>query len=224
MVDDGEIFIGGNNISDEDYRLEDTGILLEPVFFPYMSAYDNLAYYLKIHNKEQYLPEIEDTLELVGLIKNKDEKPTGFSFGMKQRLGLAQALIGHPKMLVLDEPAAGLDPMGREEMMRLIGKLHEDGCGIVMITHSMDDVAEWAKRAVVMSHGTIIRDETAGILFSHPRELLRAGLDVPHTVQLGMKLREKGLAIPEQAIGREDMLDAIVSLFSAQKGANANAE
>lgn len=156
---DGEIFIGGNNISDEDYRLEDTGILLEPVFFPYMSAYDNLAYYLKIHNKEQYLPEIEDTLELVGLIKNKDEKPTGFSFGMKQRLGLAQALIGHPKMLVLDEPFVGLDPVGVKDIITALKKkVKEEGMQAIISSHQLFELDELCERVLVLFNGELVFD------------------------------------------------------------------
>ena len=156
---DGEIFIGGNNISDKDYRLEDTGILLEPVFFPYMSAYDNLAYYLKIHNKEQYLPEIEETLELVGLSKNRDEKPTGFSFGMKQRLGLAQALIGHPKMLVLDEPFVGLDPVGVKDIITVLKKkVKEEGMQAIISSHQLFELDELCERVLVLFNGELVFD------------------------------------------------------------------
>ncbi len=150
--------------------------------------------------------------------------PFELSGGNMRRAALAGVLAMRPEMLVLDEPAAGLDPMGRAEMMRLVGRLYEEGCGIVMITHSMDDVAEWAKRAVVMSHGTIIRDEAPRSLFAGPKELLQAGLDVPQTVQMGMKLRETGVPFPEQAISRQETLDALTAILSAHKGAEVNAE
>lgn len=156
---DGEIFIGGNNISDKDYRLEDTGILLEPVFFQYMSAYDNLAYYLKIHNKEQYLSEIEETLELVGLSKNKNEKPSNFSFGMKQRLGLAQALIGHPKMLVLDEPFVGLDPVGVKDIITVLKKKVKEECMQAIISsHQLFELDELCERVLVLFNGELVFD------------------------------------------------------------------
>ncbi len=156
---DGEIFIGGNDISEKDYRLEDTGILLEPVFFPYMSAYENLAYYLKIHNKEQYISEIEETLELVGLSKNRDEKPTGFSFGMKQRLGLAQALIGHPKMLVLDEPFVGLDPVGVKDIITVLKKkVKEEGMQAIISSHQLFELDELCERVLVLFNGELVFD------------------------------------------------------------------
>ena len=156
---DGEIFVGGSNIADEDYRLENTGILLEPVFFQYMSAYENLAYYLKIHNKEQYLPEIEETLELVGLSKNKDEKPSNFSFGMKQRLGLAQALIGHPKMLILDEPFVGLDPVGVKDIIAVLKKkVKEEGMQAIISSHQLFELDELCERVLVLFNGELVFD------------------------------------------------------------------
>lgn len=117
---EGKVLLDGVNIYEKDYQLRDVGILLEPVFFPQLTAFENLEYYLRIHDKKEFLDTIEDHLEMVGLIKAKDQKVKGFSFGMKQRLGLALALIGKPKLLILDEPFVGLDPNGMKDLINIL--------------------------------------------------------------------------------------------------------
>ncbi|MCD8329929.1 MAG: ABC transporter ATP-binding protein, partial [Lachnospiraceae bacterium] len=85
-ADEGDVFVDGESILYQDNSLNRVGILLEPVYFPYMSAWENLAFYLNIHGRSSELSEIDSMLELVGLQKNRNQKPTEFSFGMKQRL------------------------------------------------------------------------------------------------------------------------------------------
>ena len=103
-----------------------------------------------------------------------------------------------PKVLVLDEPCAGLDPRGREEIKGLIRDLHrESGTTIVMVSHSMDDVASLAERVIVMNHGEIVMDGVPRDVFSRGEELRSIGLDVPQAVELAGKLREKGFDIPQ---------------------------
>ncbi|MEI3405575.1 MAG: hypothetical protein V8Q79_03090 [Christensenellales bacterium] len=103
-----------------------------------------------------------------------------------------------PQTLVLDEPCAGLDPRGREEILGLISDLHrESGATIVMVSHSMDDVAALAERVIVMNHGSVVMDGTPAEVFAKGEELRAIGLDVPQAVELAQKLREKGFDIPE---------------------------
>ena len=103
-----------------------------------------------------------------------------------------------PQTLVLDEPCAGLDPRGREEILGLISDLHrESGTTIVMVSHSMDDVAALAERVIVMNHGGVVMDGTPREVFAKGEELRAIGLDVPQAVELAQKLREKGFDIPE---------------------------
>ena len=115
------------------------------------------------------------------------------SGGQMRRVAIAGVLAMEPQTLVLDEPCAGLDPKGREEILGLISDLHrESGATIVMVSHSMDDVAALAERVIVMNHGKVAMDGAPREVFSRGEELRAIGLDVPQAVELAQKLREKG--------------------------------
>ncbi|MCF0124544.1 MAG: ABC transporter ATP-binding protein [Pseudobutyrivibrio sp.] len=159
LPSEGEILLDGKNIKASDRCLDDVGILLEPVFFQYMSAYDNLAYYLKIHNKEQYIQEIDDVLNMVGLGKNRDQKPSDFSFGMKQRLGLALALVGHPKKLILDEPFVGLDPVGVKDLISILQEqVKNNKMQAIISSHQLYELNELCDRVLVLYNGELVFD------------------------------------------------------------------
>ena len=120
------------------------------------------------------------------------------SGGQMRRVAIAGVLAMEPQTLVLDEPCAGLDPKGREEILGLISDLHrESGATIVMVSHSMDDVAALAERVIVMNHGKVTMDGAPREVFSRGEELRAIGLDVPQAVELAQKLREKGFDVPE---------------------------
>ena len=120
------------------------------------------------------------------------------SGGQMRRVAIAGVLAMEPQTLVLDEPCAGLDPKGREEILGLISDLHrESGATIVMVSHSMDDVAALAERVIVMNHGKVAMDGAPREVFSRGEELRAIGLDVPQAVELAQKLREKGFEVPE---------------------------
>ena len=124
-----------------------------------MSAYDNLAYYLKIHNKEQYIQEIDDVLNMVGLGKNRDQKPSDFSFGMKQRLGLALALVGHPKKLILDEPFVGLDPVGVKDLISILQEqVKNNKMQAIISSHQLYELNELCDRVLVLYNGELVFD------------------------------------------------------------------
>ena len=128
------------------------------------------------------------------------------SGGQMRRVAIAGVLAMEPQVLVLDEPCAGLDPRGREEIMGLIKRLHEEvGTTIVMVSHSMDDVASLAERVIVMNHGEIVMDGVPRDVFSRGEELRKIGLDVPQAVQLAEKLRKRGYAIPEGVYRAEEI-------------------
>ena len=113
------------------------------------------------------------------------------SGGQMRRVAIAGVLAMEPQTLVLDEPCAGLDPKGREEILGLISDLHrESGATIVMVSHSMDDVAALAERVIVMNHGKVAMDGAPREVFSRGEELRAIGLDVPQAVELAQKLRE----------------------------------
>ena len=130
-----------------------------------------------------------------------------------RRVAIAGVLAMEPQVLVLDEPCAGLDPRGREEILGLIKKLHEEaGTTIVMVSHSMDDVASLAERVIVMNHGEVAMDGVPRDVFSCGEELRGMGLDVPQAVQLAAKLRERGFDIPEGIYRIEEIREAILKI------------
>ena len=132
------------------------------------------------------------------------------SGGQMRRVAIAGVLAMEPQVLVLDEPCAGLDPHGREEILGLIKGLHEEsGTTIVMVSHSMDDVASLAERVIVMNHGKVVMDGVPRDVFSRGEELRAMGLDVPQAVELAQKLREKGFDIPEGIYLIEEVKAAI---------------
>ena len=134
-----------------------------------------------------------------------------------RRVAIAGVLAMEPEVLVLDEPCAGLDPHGREEILGVIRRLpSESGTTIVMVSHSMDDVANLAERVVVMDHGRIVMDGAPAEIFSKGEELRAMGLDVPQAVELAERLREHGIAVPENAYRLEEVAQAI--LAAAGKG------
>lgn len=135
------------------------------------------------------------------------------SGGQMRRVAIAGVLAMEPQTLVLDEPCAGLDPKGREEILGLISDLHrESGATIVMVSHSMDDVAALAERVIVMNHGKVAMDGAPREVFSRGEELRAIGLDVPQAVELAQKLREKGFDMPEGIYKIEEVRAAVEAI------------
>ena len=132
------------------------------------------------------------------------------SGGQMRRVAIAGVLAMEPQVLVLDEPCAGLDPHGREEILGMIKRLHEEsGTTIVMVSHSMDDVASLAERVIVMNHGKIVMDGAPREVFSQGKALREIGLDVPQAVLLADKLRERGFDVP-QGVYRVEEIKAVI--------------
>ena len=149
-------------------------------------------------------------MHLVGLDASKAKlSPFELSGGQKRRVAIAGVLAMEPKILVLDEPAAGLDPAGRHEMLELIDDIHDTGVTIVMVSHSMDDVGKYCDRLFVLSHGRISFSGTPAEVFVHGEELREIGLDVPECARLAAALREKGFDIPVDLYRLEDVAQAI---------------
>ena len=138
-----------------------------------------------------------------------EKSPFELSGGQMRRVALAGVLAMEPSVLVLDEPIAGLDPRGREELMQIIDELHEKGVTIVLISHNMDDVARMATKVAVLDKGRLAMLGTPREVFSRGDELAKMGLDVPQTVQLCRELRAGGLNVPD-CLTDEELCNAIV--------------
>jgi energy-coupling factor transport system ATP-binding protein len=143
----------------------------------------------------------------------KDMSPFVLSGGEKRRVAIAGVLAMDPRYLILDEPTAGLDPKGRDEIMERIRELHKQGLTVVFVTHSMDDVARMAERLIVISAGKVIYNDTTGQVFSHHAELERIGLDIPNVMKLMLCLRDKGLNVRADVLtvqeARQEILKAV---------------
>ena len=154
---------------------------------------------------------VRQAMAQVGLAEKYAERsPFELSGGQKRRVAIAGVLAMQPSILILDEPAAGLDPAGRRDMLDLISSIHASGVTVVMVSHSMDDVGRLCDRLFVLDHGHIAFSGTPAEVFVHGEELRRIGLDVPECAKLANLLREKGFDVPEGVYSMEDVKVAIL--------------
>ena len=141
---------------------------------------------------------VKEAAAFVGLSDALLQKsPFELSGGQKRRVAIAGVMAMHPRVLVLDEPAAGLDPEGRDTILSQIRDYHEKtGITVLLVSHSMEDIAKYANRVLVMSHAKLAMYDTVENVFGHAQELLELGLSVPQVTQIFLKLRQMGLDIP----------------------------
>jgi energy-coupling factor transport system ATP-binding protein len=126
-----------------------------------------------------------------------ERSPFELSGGQKRRVAIAGVMAMEPRILVLDEPAAGLDPEGRDTILSQIRDYHQKtGVTVVLVSHSMEDIAKYANRVLVMHHAKVAMYDTVEKVFARAPELLELGLSVPQVTQIFLKLRQKGLDIP----------------------------
>ena len=156
---------------------------------------------------------VSEAMQLVGLNPSEfaEKSPFELSGGEKRRAALAGILAMRPKYLVLDEPMAGLDPRGRREILALIESLRRDfGTGIVMVSHSMDDVAMYADRIAVLDQGALFLVDSPEIVFSHSAELLEMGLNLPQATQLVRALRARGIAMEHDYFRMDELAQELI--------------
>ena len=163
---------------------------------------------------EEIRARVDEALRMVGMYQYRTHAPHLLSGGQKQRIAIAGVIAMRPRCIVLDEPTAMLDPIGRREVMRTIHKLRrEQGITMILITHHMEEAAQ-AQRVIVMDHGHILADGTPEEVFVQVELLKSIGLDVPETVELLYRLRAEGLPLPLDALSIEECAQAIYGLFS----------
>ena len=156
---------------------------------------------------------VDDALKLVGMYEYREHAPHLLSGGQKQRVAIAGVIAMAPRCIVLDEPTAMLDPIGRREVLSTIRDLkRKSAVTVVLITHHMDEAAQ-ADRLVVMSKGRVIADGPPGEVFQHVEELKAVGLTVPETVDLCWALRQEGLDVPLDALSDEACAQALYTLL-----------
>lgn len=205
----GNIYFNGQDIDDEDYNKKELRSKVGLVFqYPEHQLFEETVFKdvcfgpknLGLSQKETELRAYE-ALKQVGL---PDEcfyqSPFDLSGGQKRRVAIAGVLAMKPEVLILDEPTAGLDPKGREEILEQIVKLREEsGITIILVSHSMDDVAEHVDRILVMNRGSIMYDDVPREVFKHYKELEEIGLAAPQVTYIMHQLEANGLDVDENA-------------------------
>ena len=163
---------------------------------------------------EEIDQRVKEAAHFVGLADELMElSPLELSGGQKRRIAIAGVIAMRPKVLILDEPTAGLDPGGCRDILRnIIDYRRETGSAVLIVTHNMDDAARIADRLVVFDRGHIAFDGTPAEVFCHTKELMDIGLDVPQSARIAEALRERGLRLPDSIYTREQLLEAVLAL------------
>ena len=151
---------------------------------------------------------VDKALEDVNMGQYKKKAPHLLSGGQKQRIAIAGVVAMKPKCIIFDEPTAMLDPKGRGEIMSIIDELHKEGITVILITHFMDEAVR-ADRVIIMNEGRILLDGTPRQVFRQEELIRSANLDVPLMVEMGAKLRERGIDVPADIITEEKMVEFI---------------
>lgn len=155
---------------------------------------------------------VEESLKAVGMIEYRHHSPNKLSGGQKQRVAIAGVVAMEPKCIVLDEPTAMLDPVGRKEVLKTVQKLREQKqVTVILITHYMEEVVD-ADKVYVMDHGHVVMAGTPREIFSRVDELKSYRLDVPQVTLLADELRKRGLKLPDGILRKEELVEALCQL------------
>ena len=176
---------------------------------------------------EEIAVRVKEAIELVGLDFDsvKDRAPFELSGGQKRRVAIAGIIAMKPKVLILDEPTAGLDPSGKEQILQLITHLKKN-CSptVIVISHDIDEITRFATRLIVFNHGGVAFDMPMSELFKHQNELVEMGLDIPLAVKIANDLKARGVAIENDVVTVSDLIKEVVRLYNAKHNTNLKAE
>lgn len=172
--------------------------------------------------QEEIAQRVATALQNVGLPEDiKDRSPFELSGGQMRRVAIAGVLAMNPRVLILDEPTAGLDPRGRDEVLARIRELHrERGITVILVSHSMEDVARLVDRLIVMHGGRIIHDGPPREVFRHGENLKQIGLGIPQATEVLQLLRNRGWNVPEVALTIEEAKEAILKAMAERGQSN----
>lgn len=171
---------------------------------------------------EEIWERVEKSLKAVGMYKFRNASPNKLSGGQKQRVAIAGIVAMKPKCIVLDEPTAMLDPLGRKEVIHVLHELNKkEGVTIILITHYMEEVID-ADHVYVMDKGRLVMDGTPRQIFSQVDKLKELRLDVPQVTELAYELKKSGLAIKDGIIRNEELVEELKRLDSAGVTSDSN--
>lgn len=225
----GHIYYNGQDIYDEDYNLKDLRNHVGMVFqYPEHQLFETTNFEdVCFGPKNQGLDKKEVELRAFEALRNVHfpeelfyQPPFDLSGGQKRRVAIAGVLAMHPDVLILDEPTAGLDPAGRDEILELLAQMQRDlGITIILVSHSMEDVAKYVDRLFVMNDGELMLEGAPKDVFRHYKELEAVGLAAPQVTYIMHELKEKGLDVDLDATtideAKQTILDALMQRTAA---------
>ena len=219
----GQIFVDGKKIYEDGYPMRQLRFRVGMVFqYPEYQIFETTV--LKdicFGPKNQGLSEEEAggraraAMRMVGLDESYENKsPFELSGGQKRRVAIAGILAMNPEVLVLDEPTAGLDPKGRDDILGVLKQLHqESGITVVLVSHSMEDVADYASRIIVLDKGKVLYDDIPARVFSHVEELESIGLAAPQVTYVMRALRRMGWDVSQDVTTQAEAADEILEVL-----------
>lgn len=223
----GAIYYNGENIYQEGYSMKELRSKVGLVFqYPEHQLFEidvltDVCFGPKNQglSKEEAEERAKKALQMVGLKeKYYHQSPFELSGGQKRRVAIAGVLAMEPDVLILDEPTAGLDPKGRDDILDQIKKLHEEShITIILVSHSMEDVAKYVGRIIVMNQGEAMYDGTPKEVFSHYQELEKIGLAAPQVTYIMNALSEKGFGVETDATTIEEAAEEIYKVYMERK-------
>ena len=223
----GALYFNGRNVYEEGYPMKELRSQVGLVFqYPEYQLFEaDVMTDVCFGPKNQGLSPEEckeramEALKLVGLKeKYYQSSPFELSGGQKRRAAIAGVLAMRPKVLVLDEPTARLDPKGRDEILGQIASLHKaSGLTVILVSHSMEDIARYADRIIVMDHGKVRYNDTPKHVFTHYMELEKMGLAAPQVTYIMHDLREHGLSVTTDVTTVEEAADQIVQALEMKQ-------
>ena len=169
---------------------------------------------------EEIIERVNEAASFVGLSQSlMDQSPFDLSGGQKRRVAIAGIMAMRPEVLVLDEPAAGLDPQGRRAIFSGIKRYNrETGCTVIIVSHSMEDMAEFCDDVVVMAHSKVLMAGSRDEIFSHAEKLEEVGLDIPQITRLALMLEKEGITFSESLYTVGYATEAFAALFDLGEG------
>lgn len=222
----GGIYYNGEDIYDKDYNLKELRSKVGLVFqYPEhqlfeSSIFKDVCFGPKNQGVSQKEAELRafTALRTVGLPEELwYQSPFDLSGGQKRRVAIAGVLAMKPEVLILDEPTAGLDPKGRDEILSQIAEMHKNlNMTVILVSHSMEDVANYVERLIVMNHGQVMLDGTPREVFAHYKELEAVGLAAPQVTYLMYDLHQRGLPVDVNATTNNEAKQSILKVFGVK--------
>lgn len=179
-----------------------------------------LKNFCKDMSEEEKQKAVREAIETVDLDYEdvKDRSPFELSGGQKRRAAIAGVIVTKPEVLILDEPAAGLDPLGKQEIMQLLHSIHGGWCKtVIIVSHDMDEIAENCTRAAVFSEGKVVMEGAPAEIFRRSDELIALGLDIPVTAKCARILKERGIEI-DTDFTCDDFISKVLALYARSGG------